>query len=196
MDPISAITGASTGALSGVQTLGGLLANDQSRRMSHQQMDFQERMSNTAWQRGVADMKAAGINPMLAFSQGAASSPSGSTAQMQNVMTGLSSGASHGISSAIALATLKANLQKIQSDINVNNAQAHRIGIDAHNASLSTPGLANEAAMQSGILGHVIPYLNSSAKGLQNIVSSGFLGANMFKNVFNGVRNLGRFFRK
>lgn len=51
--------------------------NAWSAEQAQKQMDFQERMSNTAIQREVADMKAAGINPILSAKLGGASTPNG-----------------------------------------------------------------------------------------------------------------------
>lgn len=41
---------------------------------------YQTYMSNTAYQRGVQDMRAAGLNPYLAYTQGGASTPGAATA--------------------------------------------------------------------------------------------------------------------
>lgn len=66
--------------------LGASEANRASAEQARSQMSFQERMSNTAHQREVQDLIAAGLNPMLSAKLGGASSPAGAMAPVQNVL--------------------------------------------------------------------------------------------------------------
>lgn len=74
--------------LSGVgavgNVFGGMWAANQSSAEAAKNRDWQEYMSNTAHRRQVADLKAAGLNPLLSASYGGAASGAGSAAQIVN----------------------------------------------------------------------------------------------------------------
>lgn len=55
-----------------------------SQDFAREQMGFQEYMSGTAYQRAMKDMRAAGLNPILAYQQGGASTPSGAMGSPQS----------------------------------------------------------------------------------------------------------------
>lgn len=149
MDPILGAALA-TGA---ADWLGGVWQNNANRREASKNRQFQERMSSTAYQRAVADLKAAGLNPVLAYDR-PASSPGGAQASMENPV---SKGVSSGVSAALAKKQIES--QRIHD---VKTAmETEKTAIEGANAQIQGDLLgqqrllnANELAFRQAIQPH------------------------------------------
>lgn len=78
------------------------ITRDFNAQQAQLQREFETNMSNTAYQRSVDDMKKAGLNPYLAYSQGGASTPTGASATSTSP-TGASARVSFGQSALVPL---------------------------------------------------------------------------------------------
>lgn len=141
----------------GASIVGGLInrggqnsANRQNIRLQHDEQAFEERLSNTAVTRAMADYRNAGLNPMLA-GMNPASTPGVAPARVENSLgelgRGVSSAGAVALNTAMAkaqIANVQANTAKTAMDTKVVEAQLPWTG---YTARATTENLERQGAM-------------------------------------------------
>lgn len=184
--PMGALAGAGLGALGGIAQ--GVITSAFNANEAAKNRNFQERMSSTSHQREVADLRAAGLNPILSSRYGGSSSPSGSSAQASSPDVAHSAGQGAliqaqiaDINSARALKEAQtkdvdlmrmARWREIEANAYLRNqhglqsaSEKRRLDFESQHSALGLEQARREAEFSRGLGGKLAPYMRFNPLG-------------------------------
>lgn len=127
--------------------------------LAQTQMAFQERMSNSAHQREVEDLRLAGLNPILSAKYGGASSPPGASATMVNPNSNRLEGSVNAARMISELKLTKASIAKVAAEASVAQSSAKIAAQDADILVSPFGRIMKYIKEISSVGGNVLPYM-------------------------------------
>lgn len=183
---------ASTALAGGAELAGSYYSNQAASAQAQRQMDFQREMSNSAHVREVADLRAAGLNPILSAGGTGASSPVGAQAPVSDYGKNIG----HSIDTAIAIRGQNKELEA--KDATIANTDADTANKEVQkdllqNQNMSTAQDIKQKEMQNKVLLETLPQAIKKAKAegdyaeLQQIFSLIQKGASAASDVTDSI---------
>ncbi|AJK28257.1 putative minor capsid protein [Eel River basin pequenovirus] len=114
--------------------LGSFFQNREAARSVDKQIAFQRESRQNAYQWAMADMRKAGLNPILAYKQGGAAPAAGASYQPSNVLGEAVNSARANAQAAAQLKQLRASADNLQQDTAKKLEETHKTAVEGANA--------------------------------------------------------------